>query len=92
MNFYAMKNNSGVSFSPILGQGNFHKASRFGRVTWVTPDMAAAPAASGSAPAAVAGSAPSGGVPIGRLHDIGPATLMRPNALKQVAPVPAGSK
>jgi hypothetical protein len=34
VNFYAMKNNGGVSWSPILGQGNFHKASRFGRITW----------------------------------------------------------
>jgi hypothetical protein len=34
VNFYAMKDNGGVSWSPILGQGNFHKASRFGRVTW----------------------------------------------------------
>jgi hypothetical protein len=34
MNFYAMHNNGGVAWSPILGQGNFHKASRFGRVTW----------------------------------------------------------
>jgi Carbohydrate family 9 binding domain-like len=95
MNFYAMKNNSGVAFSPILGQGNFHKASRFGRVTWVTPEMAAAPAASASAAAPVAavpvpGAASAGAV--GRLHDIGPATLMRPNALKQMPPAPAGSK
>ncbi|HTJ83169.1 MAG TPA: carbohydrate-binding family 9-like protein [Polyangiaceae bacterium] len=34
MNFYAMKDNGGASWSPILGQGNFHKASRFGRVTF----------------------------------------------------------
>jgi hypothetical protein len=34
MNFYAMQNNGGVAWSPILKQGNFHKASRFGRVTW----------------------------------------------------------
>ena len=34
VNFYAMKNNSGVAWSPILGQGNFHKASRFGRIVW----------------------------------------------------------
>ncbi len=34
MNFYAMKDNGGVAWSPILGQGNFHRASRFGRVTW----------------------------------------------------------
>lgn len=32
MNFYVMQNNGGASWSPILGQGNFHKASRFGRV------------------------------------------------------------
>ncbi|MFO0759506.1 MAG: carbohydrate-binding family 9-like protein [Byssovorax sp.] len=32
MNFYAMKNNGGVAWSPILGQGNFHRASRFGRI------------------------------------------------------------
>ncbi len=32
MNFYAMQNNGGVAWSAILGQGNFHKASRFGRV------------------------------------------------------------
>jgi hypothetical protein len=31
-NFYVMKDNGGVSWSPILGQGNFHKASRFGRL------------------------------------------------------------
>lgn len=32
MNFYAVQNNSGSAWSPILGQGNFHKAARFGRV------------------------------------------------------------
>lgn len=31
-NFYVMQDNAGVSWSPILGQGNFHKASRFGRL------------------------------------------------------------
>ncbi|MRG97376.1 hypothetical protein GF068_36435 [Polyangium spumosum] len=35
MNFYAMQNNGGVAWSPILGMGNFHRASRFGRVKWV---------------------------------------------------------
>ncbi|MEZ4227226.1 MAG: carbohydrate-binding family 9-like protein [Polyangiaceae bacterium] len=34
MNFYAMQENNGVAWSPILGQGNFHKAARFGKVTW----------------------------------------------------------
>ena len=37
MNFYAMRNNGGVSWSPILNRGNFHFAPRFGRVTWVDP-------------------------------------------------------
>ena len=37
MNFYAMQDNGGVAWSPILGQGNFHKASRFGRVEWGKP-------------------------------------------------------
>lgn len=32
MNFYVVQNNAGAAWSPILGQGNFHKASRFGRV------------------------------------------------------------
>lgn len=34
MNFYAMQDNGGVAWSPILGMGNFHKATRFGRVKW----------------------------------------------------------
>jgi hypothetical protein len=34
MNFYAMQNNGGAAWSPILGEGNFHKASRFGEVTF----------------------------------------------------------
>ena len=42
MNFYAMQDNGGVAWSPILGQGNFHKATRFGRVRFVTDDPAAA--------------------------------------------------
>jgi hypothetical protein len=35
MNVYAMQDNGGVAWSPILGKGNFHKAERFGRVTFV---------------------------------------------------------
>jgi hypothetical protein len=56
MNFYAMKNNGGVAWSPILGKGNFHYGPRFGRVVWAVPGMPmgappgmAAPGASGSA-------------------------------------------
>jgi hypothetical protein len=64
MNFYAMKNNGGVAWSPILGQGNFHKASRFGRVTWVDPSQAA-PAGSASVTGAVA---PTGAAPVPMLR------------------------
>ncbi|MEO8797795.1 MAG: carbohydrate-binding family 9-like protein [Polyangiaceae bacterium] len=39
VNFYAMKNNNGVAWSPIMGKGNFHFAPRFGKITWVTKDM-----------------------------------------------------
>ena len=49
INLYAMQNNGGVAWSPILGQGNFHKASRFGRVLfgekgWVPPGPIGGPA------------------------------------------------
>ncbi len=64
MNFYAMKNNGGTGWSPILGQGNFHKSSRFGKVTWAIPGApapSAAPAAVANTPAA---SASAGHAPI----------------------------
>jgi len=60
INFYAMKNNGGVAWSPILGQGNFHKASRFGRIVWGKP-KAAEPAASASA--ATSAAPPSSAAP-----------------------------
>src|SRR6476469_7620274 len=41
MNIYAMKDNGGVGWSPILDQGNFHRASRFGRIDWVITPSAA---------------------------------------------------
>jgi hypothetical protein len=34
INFYAMQSNGGVAWSPILGQGNFHRATRFGKILW----------------------------------------------------------
>ena len=52
LNFYAMQSNGGVAWSPILGQGNFHKAARFGRVQWMVPGMVPPPPVpSPSAPA-----------------------------------------
>jgi hypothetical protein len=44
VDFYAMKNNGGVAWSPILGQGNFHKASRFGKVVWTSGTVGASAA------------------------------------------------
>jgi hypothetical protein len=72
LNFYAMKNNAGVSWSPILGQGNFHKATRFGKITWVVPgapipDAGAAAAPSASAAAAASASGAAGAQAGGRI-------------------------
>jgi hypothetical protein len=65
MNLYAMHDNTGVSWSPILGQGNFHKASRFARIRWVDKKSEPPPALTGpeklaplGAPAATAANAP----------------------------------
>lgn len=59
MNFYAMQDNGGVAWSPILGQGNFHRASRFGKVRF-TSDNPAPAAADAGAPATDAGSTDAG--------------------------------
>ena len=69
MNFYAMKQNSGVAWSPILGQGNFHKATRFGMVTWSAPGAAAGDAGAadgGGIKAASDGGTREAGLPIRR--------------------------
>ena len=49
LNFYAMKQNAGVAWSPVLGQGNFHRASRFGKIIWAVPGVT--PPDGGSMPA-----------------------------------------
>jgi hypothetical protein len=55
VNFYGMHNNGGVAWSPILGQGNFHQASRFGKITWQMPTPAPAASASASGVASAPG-------------------------------------
>jgi hypothetical protein len=57
VNFYAMKQNGGVAWSPILGQGNFHKASRFAKVTWAVSGPGAAAGDGGIATAGETSSA-----------------------------------
>jgi hypothetical protein len=61
LNFYGMKQNGGVAWSPILGQGNFHKASRFGKVLWGV--AAPAPSAVAAASGAPSGAASTAGGP-----------------------------
>jgi hypothetical protein len=73
MNFYAMENNGGVGWSPILGQGNFHKSSRFGRVTWSTKESLAAAAAAADAGAAAGDGGAAGGDGGAAARDGGPA-------------------
>jgi hypothetical protein len=69
MNFYAMENNGGTAWSPILGQGNFHRASRFGKVRWSTKESQAAEAAALEGVAA----AGDGGTPSALVADGGSA-------------------
>jgi hypothetical protein len=50
INFYSFKDGqrAALAWSPILGQGNFHKSSRFGRVTFVDGAQPAAQVGSGA--------------------------------------------
>jgi len=59
VNFYVIKENNGVAWSPILGKGNFHFAPRFGEILWAEKDWAP-PAANSAAPVASAQTAPPG--------------------------------
>jgi hypothetical protein len=92
INLYAMENNGGMSWSPILGQGNFHRASRFGKVLfatkgWTPPAPSAeAPAGSaappGSAAPATSGSAAPAGSAVPRPK------LQMKEAVPKVVPPP----
>ena len=89
MNFYAMAGNGGPAWSPILGQGNFHKASRFGRVTWITKDWLAAKADAGGADAGASDAAPPAGA-----SDAGSAKAPAASAsssARRTAPPPSAS-
>jgi hypothetical protein len=98
MNVYAMQNNSGVSWSPLLKAGNFHKASRFGRVQFAekgwTPLAAPATSASGApsakpsldAKAALSGRVLPPGAPVST-----PSPALAPKPATPAAPAPAAS-
>ena len=79
MNFYAMKQNGGVAWSAIMGQGNFHKSSRFGKVTWTVPGMGTADAGAKEAGAADAG---------GTAKDAAAPRLLAPAPAPVPAPAP----
>jgi len=57
VNLYAMENNGGVAWSPILGQGNFHRASRFGRLIFSGASAGGAGAAAAARASAAVASA-----------------------------------
>jgi hypothetical protein len=81
VNLYSFKSaqSQALAWSPILGQGNFHKSARFGLLRFVNGE-GAAPAPSGSASSAPSGSA----------AQIAPPALLAPPALqapKLVAPI-----
>jgi cellulose/xylan binding protein with CBM9 domain len=65
VNFYGMHNNGGVAWSPILGQGNFHNASRFAKLTWAAPGGGPAASAPALGVAAAGAPLPDGGVRLG---------------------------
>lgn len=56
INLYAMQDNGGVAWSPILGKGNFHKASRFGKILFAEKGWEPTPPATAPAPSASVGS------------------------------------
>ena len=100
MNLYAMHDNSGVAWSPILSQGNFHRANRFARVRWadkksdppiagtgpekLPPPSNPAAAAGGAAAPAAPGAA---GTPQKPAGDI----VVQKKALQQTPAAPAAS-
>lgn len=79
MNFYAMKANGGVAWSATMG--DFHNASRFGRVTWQLPGVPGAvpgvPPGVDPATGASLGIRPGQGAPILR-HITRPSTSVTP--------------
>jgi hypothetical protein len=94
LNFYAMENNGGVAWSPILGQGNFHKASRFGRVTWATEEwlaerQAAAGEADGGKVADGADDAGQGDARAAAAKPVAAEAGARPRVAPAAAPKPA---
>jgi len=99
INMYAMKHNGGPSWSAILGQGNFHHAPRFGRITFATKEWLAAKNSDAGAPdggAADAGKAAPPGADaaattttVTKTDAAAPTPTVRPTALMRPVPAPS---
>ncbi|WP_437779536.1 carbohydrate-binding family 9-like protein [Sorangium sp. So ce1097] len=87
MNFYAMQNNGGAAWSPILGEGNFHRARRFGRVRFVGTGGETGGAPAGGAAAAAATDAGAAAA-----RDAGAAPVPMPSAKPPGATGAAGER
>jgi len=74
-----MKSNGGVAWSPILGQGNFHKASRFGKIVWAVPGMQPPAPATETPPAAGADARP---MPVAARRIDGGPVMFRPHGMR----------
>ncbi|HEY3497406.1 MAG TPA: carbohydrate-binding family 9-like protein [Polyangiaceae bacterium] len=85
LNLYALQANDGVAWSPILGEGTFHRASRFGKVRFVLKDAAPPPAGSASGAPSVAGPPDPSGA--GGTRGAAPAAA----SAKPATPKPPGS-
>lgn len=81
VNLYSFKDGqrAALAWSPILGQGNFHKSSRFGKITFAGPG--------GVLPAASASAAPSASASADGHHH-GPAMIPMPSGLVHPKMVP----
>lgn len=81
VNLYSFKDGqrAALAWSPIHGEGNFHKSTRFGKVTFAGPG-GVLPAASASASASASGSAAAA-------HSIVPSAIPTPHPVKLVPPV-----
>jgi hypothetical protein len=84
MNLYAVQANDGVAWSPILGQGTFHKAARFGKVRFTEKGWVPPPGGSASGVPS-AGTAPSGS-PAARAS-VSPRNLVGPGKVPVAKPM-----
>jgi hypothetical protein len=89
VNLYAMQDNGGVAWSPILGQGNFHKASRFGRILFAEKGWQPK-AVAALAPSAMGSAAPSASVRVDNIKNA--LERIKQNTQQAKGPVPPSAR